>query len=317
MTTLGWIILTLVAAIIVAALREPAEAVVHAVLGLPARIVDVARRGASAAAEAIDDVAMRTLSGLAYGPRDTTAAALWDVLAPLVYVALFALIAAGDLVLAGLRFGAMLGIPVTHLPVTGVALDLLAGVLFLAVLTTFGCVLLDILHITPMRRPFGLIAGRTRKAVLSVAVAGTALTVISAVLFFVWGQEALTGAPDDDVAMLFIAVFAVTLVGASILAAGGAVAAVPALWVLAAGLLATTLRIVTWVLHALGSALDGAHRLVVAVIRLVTKPGALLWNWMASLARFAQLGQLREPDPVESLVAPSYPLVEERRRLSA
>jgi hypothetical protein len=62
------------------------------------------------------------------------------VTAPLVYLVLLAVILCGDVVLASLRFGALLGIPVDGLPIGGSVLDLLTGLLFLAVLATYGCV---------------------------------------------------------------------------------------------------------------------------------------------------------------------------------
>jgi hypothetical protein len=62
------------------------------------------------------------------------------VTAPLVYLVLLAVILCGDVVLASLRFEALLGIPVDGLPIGGSVLDLLTGLLFLAVLATYGCV---------------------------------------------------------------------------------------------------------------------------------------------------------------------------------
>ena len=134
-------------------------------------------------------------------------------------------------------------------------------------LATFGCVLLDAAHITPLRRPYGLATGRTRSAVLGTAATGTALAVLAAVLFFVWGQYAIFGQPSDDVAMLFIAVFAVLLVGASILAAGGALGCVLALWTLLCTLVAALLAVVAALLDLAVVAVTRAADLLVAGIR--------------------------------------------------
>ena len=69
--------------------------------------------------------------------------------------------------------------------------------------------LLDVAGITALRRPYGLADGRARTAVIGTAVAGTALSLLAAALFFLSGQYAIFRAPSPDVATLFVAVFAV------------------------------------------------------------------------------------------------------------
>ena len=256
--------------------RLALEHLVRAVAGLPADLLAAGRDAARTARAGQLEIVARGRAALAYGSGDTSSA--WDVTAPLVYLLLLAVILSGDVVLASLRFGALLGIPVDGLPFTGPTLDLLTGLLFLAVLATFGCVLLDAAHITPLRRPYGLATGRTRSAVLGTAATGTALAVLAAVLFFVWGQYAIFGQPSDDVAMLFIAVFAVLLVGASILAGGGALGCVLALWTLLCTLVAALLAVAAALLDVAVVAVTRAADLLVAGIRLLARPGSVLWT---------------------------------------
>lgn len=307
MSTLGWALGTIAGVLLIAGLRAASETVLHSALGLPAQLLDTGRSGAAGAAGYVRGVAATARRSLAYGAGGP--AQTWDIAAPLVYLVLFALIAVGDLVLAGLRFGALLGIPVDGLPLDGAALDMLAGLLFLAVLATFGCVLLDVLHITPLQRPYGLVVGSARKLVMGAAAGGTALSVIAAVLFFVWGQDAISGNPSNDLATLFIATFAVALVGASILAAGGAVGAVPAVWALLCALCATALMCCAWVLELVVVVLDGLYRTAVAVIRLAARPGTTLWNWIGSLGvgSSMRLTSLPDPGPIEGLLTRSVP----------
>ena len=295
MRSVGLFLAAVVAIVLLAGLRLALEHLVRAVAGLPADLLAAGRDAARTARAGQLEIVARGRAALAYGGGDTSSA--WDVTAPLVYLLLLAVILSGDVVLASLRFGALLGIPVDGLPFTGPTLDLLTGLLFLAVLATFGCVLLDAAHITPLRRPYGLATGRTRSAVLGTAATGTALAVLAAVLFFVWGQYAIFGQPSDDVAMLFIAVFAVLLVGASILAAGGALGCVLALWTLLCTLVAALLAVAAALLDLAVVAVTRAADLLVAGIRLLARPGSVLWNWLADLpvGRRTGLRHLAEP----------------------
>jgi hypothetical protein len=139
--------------------------------------------------------------------------------------------------------------------------------------------------------------------VTGTAVAGTALSLLAAALFFLWGQYAIFGAPSPDVATLFVAVFAVLLVGASILAAGGALGAVTALWVLLCALAATILGVVGVLLHLVVVGLEGVEVLVTAVVRMLARPGTVLWNWLVVLPALGslRLSPLSVPEP-----APRY-----------
>lgn len=305
MQTLGWILLVIVGIVVAGSVRQPVEQLLRAILGLPSRLLDSARSGLDRASSAVRGAGERARAGLAYGQAITGSSPAWDVVAPLVYLVLLIPIAAGDLVLAGLRFGALLGIPVGVLPISGTTLDLLAGLLFLAVLATFGCVLLDILHITPLRRPYGNVDGVGRKLVLGLAAGGSVLSMIAAVLFFVWGQDAIVGRPSSDLATLFIAVFAIALVGASILAAGGALGAVAALWALLCSWGAGLLSVSAWMVNLVVIGLQGLHEIAVAAVRLLAWPGRVLWNWLASLGvgRSLRLTPLAEPLPPEELPA--------------
>jgi hypothetical protein len=292
----GLALAAVLALLLVAGLRTALEQVVRAVAALPAALLATGCGAAHSARTGLLGVVARARAALAYGDAD--AAGAWDVAAPLVHLLLLVVVLVGDVALAGLRFGALLGIPVDGLPVTGSTLDLLTGLLFLAVLATFGCVLLDAAHVTPLRRPYGLATGRVRSVLLGVAATGTALSALAAVLFFVWGQYAVFGRPSDDVATLFIAVFAVLLVGASILAAGGALGCVLALWTLLCASVAVLLAVAAALLDLAVVAVTRAADLLVSVIRLAARPGTVLWNWLADLPAGRRIGLHRLAEPV-------------------
>jgi hypothetical protein len=303
--TLGTIVTAGTAAILVAALRQPLEHVVCALFGLPARLLAAGGDEVTSARAHAQDSGARSRATLAYGSSEEAAESAWDVVAPLLYLLLLVVILCGDLVLSSLRFGSLLGIPIDGLPIEGSVLDLLAGLLFLAVIATYGCVLLDVSRVTPLRRPYGLVDGRARAAIAGTAVAGTALSVLAAALFFLWGQYAIFGEPSPDIASLFVTVFAVLLVGASIFTAGGALGCVTAMWVLLCALAATLLAVTAALLHLLVVALEGAHTIATAVVRLLARPGTVLWNWLTTLAPMSslQLSPLPEPTSESCLVA--------------
>jgi hypothetical protein len=288
------------AVLLLAALRPDLDRLLRALIGLPAGVLAEARRIVHMAHDAVRGSTARARHALAYGAETSGVAAAWDVVAPLVYLVLLVVVLGGDVVLASLRFGALLGLPVDELPVDGAVLDLLTGLLFLAVLATFGCVLLDVAHVTPMRRPYGLVEGRARTAVTAAAAAGTVLSAFAGVLFFVWGQYAIFGEPSQDVATLFIAVFAVLLVGASVLAAGGALGCALALWVLLGALAAVVLVVVAALLHLVVTLLDGVCTLAASVVRLLAQPGTMLWNWLVELPLGRALHLHPVVDPVRS-----------------
>ena len=138
MQTLGIVLAALAAVVLVAALRQPLEHVIRAVVELPIRALTAGRGAATAARVHIQDTATRSRAALGYGSTAEARGSAWDVTAPLVYLVLLAVILYGDIVLASLRFGALLGIPVDGLPIEGSLLDLLTGLLFLQSLRPTG-----------------------------------------------------------------------------------------------------------------------------------------------------------------------------------
>ena len=306
MRVVGLILAAVAAVLLFAGLRPELERLVQAVVGLPAALLAAVRDAARGAGAGVRGVVERSRAALAHGPETPGVAPAWDVVAPLVYLVLLVVLFGGDVVLASLRFGALLGLPVDTLPVDGSVLDLLTGLLFLAVLATYGCVLLDVIHVTPLRRPYGLATGNARTSLVAVATAGVALSALAGVLFFVWGQYAIFGEPSQDIATLFIAVFALLLVGASVLAAGGALGCVLALWVLVGVLAATVLDMLAALADLLGTVLGRVSAVLVALVRLLARPGSMLWNWLAELpvGRALHLRRLLDPEPPTTAAGP-------------
>jgi hypothetical protein len=250
---------------------------------------------------------VRTRAALAYQPRDgyEQTSSAWDVLAPLVYGLFASAILAGDLVLAGLRFAALLGIPVSDLPIDNRILDLLAGVLFVAVVGTFGLLLLDVLHVTPTTRPFGVAGEQPHRLLRGTAVGGTACAVLSGTLFLVWGQGAIAGAPNSDLATLFVACFGALLVLASIVAIAGALA-LPLIVCLGVQVaLLTVVVTVGWLLRLTGAAVRSLHELSQAALLTAAWPGEAMWNWIAGRSGVrAGIAPVATPTPLPPLGRP-------------
>lgn len=233
-------------------------------------------------------------------PRPAT----WDAIGPFIYFGLLVVILTGDLVLASLRFGALLGIEITDLPITGSTLDVLTGLLFIAVLATFGCAWFDLTHVTPLHRPYGRVAEPTRKLLSAVAATGAVLSVFAGVSFLVWGQGALAGNPNDDLATAFVGILAALLVGAGILAFGGAIAIIPAAWLLVLLLTARVLATARWVGRVFEEIIDKLYAFSVFLVRLGARPGEIIWNWLTSFDTLTDKVHLRalpdhdEPRPL-------------------
>ncbi|WP_298799377.1 hypothetical protein [Pseudonocardia sp. 73-21] len=220
-------------------------------------------------------LAFQSTGGVEHAPS------AWDVIGPLVYSLFATAILAGDLVLAGLRFGALLGIPVGDLPINDQILDLFAGVLFVAVVGTFGLLLLDVLHVTPTARPFGVAGKRAHRLLQGIAIGGTACAVLAGSLFLIWGQGAIAGSPNGDLATLFIASFGALLVVASIIAIAGALALPLVVWLGVQAVLLAAVVATGWLLRLTGAMVRGLHELVQAALLAAAWPGEALWNWLA------------------------------------
>jgi hypothetical protein len=76
-------------------------------------------------------------------------------------------------------------------------------------------------------------------------------------------------------------VFAVLLVGAGVLAAGGALGCVLALWTLLCTLVAALLAVAATLLDLAVVAVSRVADVLIAAIRLLARPGTVLWNWLA------------------------------------
>lgn len=279
-------------------LRPVLRGLVHTVFSAVTDVLAGLAHRLETVREAVTGSIVALCAALAYGDEGPSPVApAWNVLAPVVYGCCAVLIVLGDLVLAGLRFGALLGFPAEAPPVSGSALDLLAGLLLVAVIATFGLTLLDVLHVTPTVRPYGTLRGGAQRLVTATAGTGTALAIAAGVAFMAWGDGALAGTPNAELSSLFTVVFAVLLVVSSILAVAGALGlplvVLLAVLAVAAGLLA----LVGGLLGVAGIGLAGAHDVAQAVVLLVTAPGAAAWNWFAGRSIGRRLGLAVVPPP--------------------
>ena len=297
MRSVGLFLAAVVAIVLLAGLRLALEHLVRAVAGLPADLLAAGRDAARTARAGQLEIVARGRAALAYGGGDTSSA--WDVTAPLVYLLLLAVILSGDVVLASLRFGALLGIPVDGLPFTGPTLDLLTGLLFLAVLATFGCVLLDAAHITPLRRPYGLATGRPARRCWArrrreppsryspPCCSSCGASTRSS------GSRATTSRCCSSPCSPCC-----SSVRASSPRVVRSAASSRALWTLLCTLVAALLAVAAALLDLAVVAVTRAADLLVAGIRLLARPGSVLWNWLADLPVGRRTGLRRLAEPV-------------------
>ncbi|GIW08070.1 MAG: hypothetical protein KatS3mg060_2875 [Dehalococcoidia bacterium] len=257
------------------------------------------------------DALSGTISGAAtalqtYGGRLSQPAPLiFELIAPLVYLVLFVIIAFADFAVARLRFGALFGEPTGEGDWISVTLADATGILLVAVFVVIGYVLFDALGLAPNKLPWGLLDDKWRARLVRAAWIGLLLTAIATVAFFCWGQLQLLDASDQPVLLslvlqyVFIALLALLLVAATLLSGWAVIVSVGALWLL----FLLGVRFVLWIARALGVlfayGLDLVAALAVFLLDVVAAGPIWLKNWLAGyepLKRWLHLTPyVREP----------------------
>lgn len=257
-----------------------------AVLAWPFVVVARACQPAVAALSAATDQAALALR--TYGGRLTEPAPLlFELIAPLVYLALFIIIAFADFTVARLRFGALFGEAVSEADGLGLNLADATGLLLVAVFVVLGYILFDALGIAPNRLPWGLLDATWRARLVRGAWAGLILTAIATVAFFCWGQLQLLDDAERPLLLatvleyLFIVILAVLLVATTLLSGWAVIVSAGALWTL----LLFAVRLVVWVVRVaavlVARGLDLAAALAVFVLDVIAAGPIWLKNWLA------------------------------------
>ncbi|MCS6801870.1 MAG: hypothetical protein RMM58_01875 [Chloroflexota bacterium] len=257
-----------------------------AVLAWPFVVIARACQPAIAAlSAAIDDAAaaLRTYGGRLNDP----APLLFELIAPLVYLALFVIIALADFTVARLRFGALFGEAVSEADWFGINLADATGLLLIAVFIVLGYILFDALGIAPNRLPWGLLDSTWRARLIRGAWAGLILTAIATVAFFCWGQLQLLDDAERPLLLstileyLFIVPLAILLVATTLLSAWAVIVSAGALW----AIVLFAVRILLWIVRALAvlgaRGLDLAAALAVFVLDVIAAGPIWLKNWLA------------------------------------
>lgn len=293
-------------ALVIAFLRDGLVWFVGAACGMLAAPLIALARICIHGRSALDAPLRRTVDGLRYSSvhNDEDEArsrwAGWDIIGPLVYLALFVLLAAGDFYLTLQRIAALFGLP--SLTLGGQQVDVLIGVLWVAMVATFGAALLDLHGLTPIGRPWHNASPRLRAVLLRVLWACLALTLLAGALFWLWGQFAILNAlvAANTLAYPIQAFFGVLLNVAVVLSGWAAFTGIGALVALAL----MTLRLLAAGLHALltilVALLNGLARLLTALVDIPAHAGRRLYNWMTNF-EWAQRRYLAPLAPFEEL----------------
>ncbi len=206
-----------------------------------------------------------------------------DASGPLFYCLAAVALLAGDLYLAALRAAPLFGFTVSGSLVRpeDVRIELLAGILYVVTTVVFAAVLFECLGVGRRQPPFGTLEpGLSRTIVVTIAGLGMALSALAASLLFLWGQTAIEGRPDAEVARTFFGIFAPLMVTATGLAFVGARQSVTALRYLVTVLLrwlAGALQLTATVSVRVASA---PREVGIAAVSLAATPGQTVWDWM-------------------------------------
>ena len=211
----------------------------------------------------------------------------WNLIGPLVYLLWFILIGIPDWYIATLRFAAMMGIAV-GLPNLPVKVDSLLGLVYFLVGSLWGIVILDLCGATPIDKPWHNLAEGQRNRLKLLCWIGLGLTILTAVLFYGWGQLQLVWLqmkvtpPEPLSSGLTVAVMgllAILLTAACALAGWAVFTGLASLQVIGQMLFRLILLALRLPPRTVVAALDGGAAVVTAGIDVPAGAGKCLWNW--------------------------------------
>jgi hypothetical protein len=299
-----WGAFALFAAVIIAALYQALIDAVHRIFDLGGQPFALISRTMWAAVEKLGETISVARSHLAY-PNEPNEqfgeASTWDIWAPLVTLIINMVEIVGEFSLSVLTFGATFGLGASANAPFVTHLDTTTGLLWAAVIMTYGLTLYELVHLSPLHRPYGQAEGWTRKILLGVSIVGIVLSMVALALFYLWRQTQLGASGGAAELHVFLVLFAMLIVGALVLSGWAVVVNLGVLKVVWLNLV----RAITAGIAGCGSlafrVLDGAYNAVVRLIGIPATLGRTCWNWFARTETGRRFG-LREID--EPNVAP-------------
>jgi len=286
--------------VLVACLRNAIANVIAAGTNLAAAPLRLVNQQVMIARNWCRRLAEHFLANLCYSPPNYEESAgrrqvpaMWDVAVPWVWAsALLAAFAAESAVMY-LRIAAMLGVvaggDLKRMPVFG-NVPLLLTIVWTSSGIVFGLMLFELIEASPLRQPYGKLAGRRRTVMLTVSILGISLTVAGAVLSLLWGQLVLMGHDVSALSFAFMAALGIVLAGS--LACSGwsipvclgtvAIGVMLAGWVALAG--------IRLVLDLIRVVLDLVVTFEIGLIELLATPGFHVWSWVARSQVGGRLG---------------------------
>ncbi len=309
-----------------AALRNSLVRLIHAGFELIAQPFIIPARAVSQLIPLVGRGIGSVMHGLAYSNRAAPANDKpddawvgWDIIGPLVYLAFFGLLLAGDLWFSVLGFAALLNQPV-GLPDFGIDLDVLAGLLFVAVFAFFGFLLFDLGGATPIRRPWEDFSEGSRQFLKRLVVVAFIAVTAAGVAFWVWRALQQTSSPPPEAVDTFLRLFLW-----AILAIGIALACALAGWAcfvcwgsfVAIVLMGSQafLHLVFGFCRAAIALLDMAAALLTALQDIPARLGIGLWNWacnfrLAQTLHFKPIVLIERPPVGSNIAEPLFPSAE-------
>jgi hypothetical protein len=269
---------------ILAHLRNHLVQALRDLLNLLARPFVVPARAIHRARPQVARCTSQTLQGLQFGSHAGPPSWVgWDLLASLVLCINWSVLSIQDYFLASLAFAALLGVepqPAFFLPLS---VDVASGLLFVAVTTVLGLVLLDVWDASPAKRPWSILPPDTRRYLKIITTVCVALTIVAAVCFLLWRWLQRADPPPEPwssmLAGLLWVLLGVLIVVASTLAAISLLTAPPSLWALALLALGVVLFVCLVALYVPVLSLRAVQQVTARVVDVPAGWGASIWNW--------------------------------------
>jgi MFS family permease len=242
-----------------------------------------------------------TMRGLRSKDADDDEWAGWDVILPLIWIALGLVIGLADFYLVGLRLAAMLGVR-SHVPSLGIQPDIFLAMLFFAVTAVFAVALPELRRLKVSRHPWSEISDDDRLKLQKLCFLCLGLTVAAAAALWLWGdlQRYDKGSPELDflLPLIFWLLLVLPVVSGTAVAVWAGFKCFGAVFAVMLMLVQAILNVINFSCQVITGLLRRTAVLVVAVIDIPGRMGMGVINFLTQRA-FPGLG-LPEivPEPV-------------------
>lgn len=229
---------------------------------------------------------------------------------PLVFAICAAVLLSGDIYLAVLRGASMFGFTPNETIVSSAPLQLVASFLYVPCAVVFGALLFEVLHVVDLNSPFTRAKGKLRKILVVTAVVGFLASAALGGVQQVWGQRAIEGFRDRNLAEAYAFGSIVLASIAAGLAVVGALNAPRLLGYLLTLLLGPVLGVLHWSACAISTVITGFGEATDKLLDFAGTPGAFMWDWICDFgfASRAHLQPIRDRHRPVTIVVPEAPL---------